>query len=132
MANPSYQEWIYGDPPEDVDFVRLVDDEVVRLEIMKVDGEKVIQTERKSNSPPLWRRVPRLKFVPPTRPLCAAPAKKSIPTRLRRCRTLPPRPDPLGQDGRTRRTEMFSDSHFRSQISGPGSAVKSAIWNAVI
>ena len=41
-----YEEWIYGDPPHDVDFVRLVGDEVVRVETMKVDGQKVIRTEK--------------------------------------------------------------------------------------
>ena len=35
-----YEEWIYGDPPADVDFVRLVGDEVVRVETMKVGGRK--------------------------------------------------------------------------------------------
>jgi hypothetical protein len=41
-----YEEWIYGDPPQDVDFVRLVGNEVVRVETMKVNGEKVIRTEK--------------------------------------------------------------------------------------
>jgi hypothetical protein len=41
-----YEDWIYGDPPQDVDFVRLVGDEVVRVETMKVDGEKIVRTER--------------------------------------------------------------------------------------
>ena len=41
------EEWIYGEPPADVDFVRLVGDEVVRLESMKVDGEKVVHTKKK-------------------------------------------------------------------------------------
>ena len=41
-----YEDWIYGDPPADVDFVRLVGDEVVRVEIMKVNGEKQIRTAK--------------------------------------------------------------------------------------
>ena len=41
-----YEEWIYGDPPADVDFVRLVGDEVVRVETMKVGGEKIVRTEK--------------------------------------------------------------------------------------
>ncbi|HTS38169.1 MAG TPA: hypothetical protein VMH04_21015 [Candidatus Solibacter sp.] len=41
-----YEEWIYGDPPHDVDFVRLVGDEVVRVETMKVGGEKIVRTEK--------------------------------------------------------------------------------------
>jgi hypothetical protein len=41
-----YEDWIYGDPPQDVDFIRVVGDEVVRVETMKVDGEKVVHTEK--------------------------------------------------------------------------------------
>ena len=41
-----YEEWVYGTPPEDVDFVRFVGNEVVRLEIMKVDGTKLVRTEK--------------------------------------------------------------------------------------
>jgi hypothetical protein len=41
-----YEEWIYGEPPADVDFVRIVDDEVVRVETMKVGGAKVVRTEK--------------------------------------------------------------------------------------
>jgi hypothetical protein len=41
-----YEEWIYGTPPEDVDFVRLVGDEVVRVETMKVDGQKIVRVEK--------------------------------------------------------------------------------------
>jgi hypothetical protein len=41
-----YEEWIYGEPPADVDFVRLVADEVVRVETMKVGGEKIVRTEK--------------------------------------------------------------------------------------
>jgi len=41
-----YEEWIYGDPPQDVDFVRLIGDEVVRVETMKVNGEKTVRTDK--------------------------------------------------------------------------------------
>jgi hypothetical protein len=41
-----YEEWIYGDPPADVDFVRIVGDEVVRIETMKVGGQKAVRTEK--------------------------------------------------------------------------------------
>lgn len=40
------EEWIYGQPPQDVEFVRFVGDEVVQLKIMKVDGEKIVKTEK--------------------------------------------------------------------------------------
>jgi hypothetical protein len=41
-----YEEWIYGEAPADVDFVRFVGDEVVRVETMKVNGEKIVRTEK--------------------------------------------------------------------------------------
>jgi hypothetical protein len=41
-----YEEWIYGDPPQDVDFVRIVSDEVVRVETMKVGGQKIVRTDK--------------------------------------------------------------------------------------
>jgi len=41
-----YEEWIYGAPPQDVDFVRFVGDEVVRVETMKVDGQKTVRIEK--------------------------------------------------------------------------------------
>jgi len=41
-----YEDWIYGEPPQDVDFIRFVGDEVTRVETMKVSGEKIVRTER--------------------------------------------------------------------------------------
>ena len=41
-----YEDWIYGEPPQDVDFIRVVGDEVVRVETMKVDGQKIVQTDK--------------------------------------------------------------------------------------
>jgi hypothetical protein len=41
-----YEDWIYGEPPQDVDFVRVIGDEVVRVETMKIDGEKLVRTEK--------------------------------------------------------------------------------------
>jgi len=41
-----YEEWIYGEPPQDVDFVRFVDDQVIRVETMKVDGQKIVRVEK--------------------------------------------------------------------------------------
>lgn len=41
-----YEEWIYGNPPEEVDFVRFQGPVVTRLEIMTVDGQKIVRTEK--------------------------------------------------------------------------------------
>ena len=48
-GDTDYEEWIYGQPPQDVDFVRFVGDEVVRVETMKVTGQKVVRTEKEVN-----------------------------------------------------------------------------------
>ena len=41
-----YEEWIYGTPPQEVEFVRFNGDEVIRVETMKVDGTKQVRTDR--------------------------------------------------------------------------------------
>jgi hypothetical protein len=57
-GDTEYEEWIYGEPPADVQFVRFVGDEVVRLEIMRVSGEKVVRTEREvTPQPTVAKRV---------------------------------------------------------------------------
>ncbi len=52
-SGADYEEWIYGKPPQDVNFVRIVGDEVVRVETMKVGGQKIIRTAKEVDlSPP--------------------------------------------------------------------------------
>lgn len=41
-----YEEWIYGEPPGDVQFIRFVNEEVVRVEHSQVGGETTIKTAR--------------------------------------------------------------------------------------
>ncbi len=41
-----YEEWIYGEPPQDVEFIRIVGDEVVQVKIMMMAGEKIVRTEK--------------------------------------------------------------------------------------
>jgi hypothetical protein len=45
-GDTDYEEWIYGEPPQNVDFVRIVGDEVVRVETMKVGGQKIVRAEK--------------------------------------------------------------------------------------
>jgi hypothetical protein len=40
-----YEEWIYGTPPEEVQFVRFIGPTVAMLTVMRVDGEKIVRTE---------------------------------------------------------------------------------------
>jgi hypothetical protein len=46
-----YEEWIYGEPPQEVEFVRFQGTFVARLEIMKVDGDKEVRTQREVELP---------------------------------------------------------------------------------
>ena len=50
-----YEEWIYGEPPHDVEFVRFIGDEVVRLETMKVDGTKLVKTDKEISLDPVTK-----------------------------------------------------------------------------
>jgi hypothetical protein len=62
-----YEEWIYGDPPEEVDFVRFKGSEVARLEIMTVDGQKIVRTEKEVELPSKETELAqRQKTVSPT------------------------------------------------------------------
>jgi hypothetical protein len=45
-TNEEYEEWIYGTPPQDVDFVKFQGEEVVRLKIMKVGEAAIIRTAK--------------------------------------------------------------------------------------
>ena len=45
-GDTEYEEWIYGEPPQDVDFVRIVGDEVVRVETMRVGGQKIVRVDK--------------------------------------------------------------------------------------
>ena len=96
-----YEEWIYGEPPADVDFVRLVGDEVVRLESMKVDGEKVVRTEKEVDLSSTVAKSSAPEERPPNAPSLRRPGEEpdpNSPAGGAAPRPLPP-PDPLGQDG---------------------------------
>ena len=98
-----YEEWIYGAPPQDVDFVRLVGDEVVRLEIMKVNGEKVIHSEKEVEleQPTVAKGSGEPQVRPPNAPSLRRPGEDvdtTSPASGRAPMSRPP-PDPLGQDG---------------------------------
>jgi hypothetical protein len=97
-----YEEWIYGEPPQDVDFVRLVGDEVIRLESMKVDGEKVVHTEREVELQPTVAKSSSEPDVrPPNAPSLRRPGEDvDSASPAGRATPMPgPPPDPLGTDG---------------------------------
>ena len=70
-----YEEWIYGEPPSEVEFVRFNGDQVVRIETMKVDGEKVVRTAKEVNLDSEISTMAKKEE--------AKPAPKNAPTLLR-------------------------------------------------
>ncbi len=63
-----YEEWIFGESPQDVDFVRFVGDEVVRVETMRVGGEKIVRVEKEVdvNAPTVARKQDEPRGTAPT------------------------------------------------------------------
>jgi hypothetical protein len=45
-GNQDYEEWMFGFPPQDVEFIRFVGDQVVQVKTMTVDGQKIVNTKR--------------------------------------------------------------------------------------
>ncbi|MGA3209654.1 MAG: hypothetical protein ABSD20_00010 [Terriglobales bacterium] len=73
-----YEEWLYGQPPAEVQFVRFHGDEVVRLEIMRVNGEKVIRTEKEVDLKPIVaEEKEKPSPVPASRPTLLRPGEQA-------------------------------------------------------
>jgi len=102
-----YEEWIYGEPPADVDFVRIVGEEVVRVETMKVGGEKIVRTEKEIILAQPEREAKKEPEVrPPNAPSLRRPGEDSedVPKPANGAAPLPPPPDlpqPSGGPGAT-------------------------------
>ena len=75
-----YEEWIYGDPPQEVKFVRFVGDEVTRLEVMQVDGQKIVHTAKEIDLTPSTQeasaKAPKAEEASPQAPTLRRPGEK--------------------------------------------------------
>ena len=92
-----YEEWIYGDPPHDVDFIRFVGDEVVRVETMKVDGQKMVRTEKEVDlGPPAVAQKPGER--PANAPTLRRPGEEMPENSPAGPSATPPIPPPTGPD----------------------------------
>jgi hypothetical protein len=95
-----YEEWIYGEPPQDVSFIRLVGDEVSRVEVINVKGEKTIHTEREVDLAPAATDVakkPGEAPLPVGKPTLRRPGEETPtgdPSRGNRRNPMPPVSDP--------------------------------------
>jgi hypothetical protein len=74
-----YEEWIYGVPPQEVEFIRFVGDEVIRIETMKVDGTKMVRTDREVTIPKEQPEVAQTGAQPPAPGTQPAPAGQTQP-----------------------------------------------------
>jgi hypothetical protein len=93
-----YEEWIYGEPPQDVDFVRIVDDEVVRVETMKSGGQKLVRTDREVILPRPDRDTEAMKEQErqPNAPTMRRPGEDAddVPKPANGANPMPPMPPP--------------------------------------
>lgn len=101
----SYEEWIYGQPPQDVDFVRIVGDEVVRVETMKVGGQKIVRTDKEVilNKPKEEEAKTEPEIRPANAPSLRRPGEDAQdvpkPDDGSRPSPLPPLPPPVDNPG---------------------------------
>ena len=95
-GDTEYEEWIYGEPPKDVDFVRVVGDEVVRVETMKVDGQKIVRTEKEVDLKPAATEAAQAEPKPTRAPTLRRPGEElpdsATPKTLPPAATPPPPP----------------------------------------
>jgi hypothetical protein len=99
-----YEEWIYGSPPEEVDFVRFQGAVVSRLEIMTVDGQKIVRTEREVDLPSAETEVAEKKPEKPANaPTLRRPGEQpeAPDNRGSGSSTYPPLPNPYPSPGST-------------------------------
>jgi len=97
-----YEEWLYGEPPQDVEFVRFSGAEVVQLKIMKVDGQKIVRTEKEVDLKEVRQAEARKREQEQAaakpqpvanRPTLRRPGEEDDPSVP--CRTAPVTPDPI-------------------------------------
>jgi hypothetical protein len=93
-----YEEWIYGEPPQDVDFVRIVDDEVIRVETMKSGGQKVVRTDKEIilNRPDRDTEAKKEQERQPNAPTMRRPGEDedNVPKPANGASPMPPLPPP--------------------------------------
>ncbi|HUI84223.1 MAG TPA: hypothetical protein VL240_08365 [Candidatus Binatia bacterium] len=92
-----YEEWIYGDPPQEVDFVRFQGPFVSRLEIMTVDGQKIVRTKKEvdiaSRETELAKKEPQQK--PASAPTLLRPGEEAENSPNTRAAPATPYPPPV-------------------------------------
>lgn len=109
-----YEEWIFGVPPQDVEFVRFVGDEVVQLKIMKVDGEKIVKTQKEVSMDEIGQAQVAQAATQTATPAPDGAAKPKAPSLRRPGETPPDDKDvavPLPKPKPANTTEKIPDGH---------------------
>jgi hypothetical protein len=89
-GNLDYEEWIFGEPPGDVQFVRFVNEEVVRVEHIQVGGEKVVKTAREVKVNPVTGAATVVDASAPQTASATAPADAAPTTATKKPAPKPP------------------------------------------
>jgi len=97
-GNVDYEEWIYGEPPGDVQFVRFVNEEVIRVEHIQVGGEKVVKTAREVKVNPVTGAATVIDPNAPETASAAAPADAAA-TPTAEAKKQPPKAPSLRRPG---------------------------------
>lgn len=117
-AGADYEEWIYGDPPQEVQFVRFTGVFVTRLEIMTVDGEKIVRTQREVDLPSAETQVAEKKEQPKpgNAPTLLRPGEKpeNAPGQLSQPASYPPAVDTTSPQGAPGSAPNSVPSHWLS------------------
>ncbi len=112
-----YEEWIYGEPPQDVEFIRIVGDEVVQVKIMKMAGEKIVRTEKEVFLEPDATVAAAASDAPAASPPAGGPQKQ--PTLRRPGEPAPDAPGSIGGGPVILPDEAPVDPNAPPRFSGP-------------
>jgi hypothetical protein len=118
QGETEYEDWVYGEPPQDVDFVRFVGDEVTRVETMKVTGEKIVRVEKEVelNQPSLAATSPAAQ--PANAPSLRRPGEDlPVPPASTSSRPLPQAPDgPPPNDPGSKQPDFHPSEIARAEL----------------
>jgi hypothetical protein len=113
-----YEEWIYGNPPEEVEFVRFQGAVVARLEIMTVGGEKIVRTEKevdlKTADTEVAQKKPAAK--PADAPTLLRPGEQEVYPQDKGTQTSAPYPPPGPTGPDATPTEPLPAPHWVASI----------------
>lgn len=101
-GDSDYEEWIYGEPPGDVQFVRFVNEEVIRVEHAQVGGQREIKTAREVKVNPVTGAATVVDPNAPATAAANAPApggETTAPTQTAQARKAPAKPPTMRRPG---------------------------------